>query len=107
MSVWKIGGWFKRKEDSDVVRVNAVSKPLVWNMTTPGAQAQPNPGRKFDNANGIGFTIYPASGGYILEFKTYDIGSDRWNTNLHVVPDGEDFSKAIAETVTLECLRKK
>ena len=107
MSIWKISGWFKRIKDSDVVKVNAVSKPLVWNMTAPVAQTGSNSDRKFNNANGIGFTVYPASGGYILEFKTYDINSDRWNTNLHVVPDGEDFSKAIAETVTLECLRKK
>ena len=51
------------------------------------------------------FNIYRANGGTIVELRKYDNRKDHWDNNLHVIPDGEDFSDSLSKIVTLETLR--
>lgn len=62
-------------------------------------------GRRRFNDNGMHFTLYKATGGYVIEYTKYDNKTDRNYTDLHVVPDSEDLGEAIGSTITLEALR--
>jgi hypothetical protein len=62
-------------------------------------------GRALDS-RGMSFTIYTASGGYILEYTNYDEKTDRHNQALHVIHPDQDLGQGIAHIITLEMLRK-
>ena len=62
-------------------------------------------GSSFDS-RGMSFTIHQASGGYVLEYSSYDEKSDRPNHNLHIIPSDQDMGQGIAHIITLEMLRK-
>ena len=57
------------------------------------------------NDNGMHFTLYKATGGYVIEYTKYDSKTDRNYVDLHVIPDSEDLGQAISSTITLEALR--
>jgi hypothetical protein len=56
--------------------------------------------------NGLGFTLYQASGGYIVEHTTYDRKTDRHNTSLHIIHSDKDLGEGLAHVITVEMLRK-
>ena len=58
------------------------------------------------DSRGMSFTIHQASGGYVLEYSSYDEKSDRPNHNLHIIPSDQDMGQGIAHIITLEMLRK-
>lgn len=62
-------------------------------------------GRTLDS-RGMSFTIHQASGGYVLEYSSYDEKTDRHNHNLHIIPSDQDMGQGIAHIITLEMLRK-
>ena len=62
-------------------------------------------GSSFDS-RGMSFTIHQASGGYVLEYSSYDEKTDRPNHNLHIIPSDQDMGQGIAHIITLEMLRK-
>lgn len=53
----------------------------------------------------LNFKIYRASGGYILEFSSYDHKRDESIHNLHIINEEQDVDKAIAQIITVELLR--
>jgi hypothetical protein len=55
---------------------------------------------------GLKFHIYPATGGYVMEYSTYDRSTDRSSSNLHIIPSDQDLGQGIAHIITLEMLRK-
>jgi hypothetical protein len=58
------------------------------------------------DSRGMSFTIHMASGGYVLEYSSYDEKTDRHNHNLHIIPSDQDMGQGIAHIITLELLRK-
>jgi hypothetical protein len=58
------------------------------------------------DSRGMSFTIHQASGGYVLEYSSYDDKTDRHNHNLHIIPSDQDMGQGIAHIITLEMLRK-
>jgi len=62
-------------------------------------------GRSLDS-RGMSFTIHQASGGYILEYSSYDEKTDRHNNALHIITGDQDLGQGIAHVITLEMLRK-
>ena len=58
------------------------------------------------DSRGMSFTIHMASGGYVLEYSSYDEKTDRHNHNLHIIPSDQDMGQGIAHIITLEMLRK-
>ena len=58
------------------------------------------------DSRGMSFTIHQASGGYVLEYASYDEKTDRHNHNLHIIPSDQDMGQGIAHIITLEMLRK-
>lgn len=65
----------------------------------------------FDTPSSIRFTIYKATGGYVLEYisrtrgaaNTYD---DDSVSNLYLIPEDADIGKEISKIVTFELLMK-
>jgi hypothetical protein len=61
--------------------------------------------RSFDT-RGMGFTIYQAVGGNIMEYSSYDEKTDRHEHRLHIIPTEQDLGQGIAHIITYEMLRK-
>lgn len=55
--------------------------------------------------DGMNFTIHPASGGYILEYRHYDRKNDRNDNKLHIINDDQNLGESIGKIITLEILR--
>ena len=58
------------------------------------------------DSRGMSFTIHMASGGYVLEYSTYNEKTDRHDHALHIIPSDQDMGQGIAHVITLEMLRK-
>lgn len=54
---------------------------------------------------GMNFTIHPASGGYILEYRHYDHKNERSNNKLHIINEDQNLGESIGKIITLEILR--
>jgi hypothetical protein len=95
--------WFKKKVISWVRE--------DWNKTsnTTSTLAQPTnslgTSRRLEQ-NGMNFTLYSATGGYVMEYIAYDERTDERNITLHIIPSEQDLGQGIAHIITLECLRK-
>ena len=66
--------------------------------------------KKMSSGEGIGkegmnFTIHPAAGGYILEYRVYDHKNERSNNKLHIINEDQDLGESIGKIITLEILR--
>jgi hypothetical protein len=58
------------------------------------------------HANGTTFTLYNASGGYVVELRNYDLKTDEYKNSLHVIPTGDELGKNLEHIITLEALKK-
>jgi len=56
-------------------------------------------------ASGIQFTVHKASGGYVVETRTYNQRNDSHDRKLHIINDETDLGNAIGKIITMECLR--
>jgi hypothetical protein len=61
--------------------------------------------RSFET-RGMGFTVYQAVGGNILEYSSYDEKKDNYEHRLHIIPSEQDLGQGIAHIITYEMLRK-
>jgi hypothetical protein len=89
----KLRNWLMRVDDEDCMvpskraRLNTVSS------------------RTFET-RGMGFTIYQAVGGNVMEYSTYDEKKDSHETRLHIIPSDQDLGEGISHIITYEMLRK-
>ncbi len=56
-------------------------------------------------SDGIQLQIYKASGGYVVETRSYDRVKDRNNTSMHVITEDEDLGNRIGKIIVMESLR--
>jgi hypothetical protein len=92
----KLRNWLLRvEEDDSMVAVTSKRANRVGIST----------GRSFDT-RGMGFTIYQAVGGNIMEYSSYDEKTDRHEHRLHIIPSEQDLGQGIAHIITYEILRK-
>jgi hypothetical protein len=54
---------------------------------------------------GMNFTVYRASGGHVIETRTYDRHKDRNNHGLHIITDDKDLGDEIGRIITYENLK--
>lgn len=57
-------------------------------------------------SNGMDFSLYPANGGYIVEYHSYDRKRDETCHTLHVITEDQDLGRRVGEIVTIEMLRR-
>ena len=70
------------------------------------SRALASAGNRHFDTRGMGFTIYQAVGGNILEYSSYDEKTDRHEHRLHIIPTEQDLGQGIAHIITYEMLRK-
>lgn len=56
-------------------------------------------------ARGMNFSLYSASGGYIVEYRRFDEKRGENINNLHIINTDDDLGERIGQIVTMELLR--
>ena len=57
-------------------------------------------------SQGMDFSMYPANGGFIVEYHSYDRKRDETSHTLHVITEEQDLGQRVGEIVTIEMLRR-
>ena len=55
---------------------------------------------------GLNFTVYSATGGKVIQIRTYNPSSDVGRSTLYVVTDKEDLGQEIGHIITVESLSR-
>ena len=92
-------GWFRKKFNNWVRQAweDARSEPVDRDVI-----------RAHDGINGkssVRFTVYPASGGFVIESYKQDRYKENDGPTLTIVNHGEDLGKAVEHIIALEALR--
>jgi hypothetical protein len=56
-------------------------------------------------SEGLRLQVYRASGGYVVETRSYDRKNDRNHNTMHVITDSEDLGDRIGKIIMMEALR--
>lgn len=92
-------GWFKRKFAQWSREAWENSREEVYATDTI---------RPHDGVNGktsVRFTVYPASGGYVIEHYKQDRYKENDGPELTIVNNGDDLGKAVEHILTMEALK--
>lgn len=57
-------------------------------------------------SRGVNFTLYTATGGTVVELRSYDDRTDRHVNALHVIPSDADLGEALSKIITYEALKR-
>ena len=57
------------------------------------------------SSEGMRLQIYKASGGFVVETRSYDRNRDRNQNSMHVMRDDQDLGEALGKIVMMEALR--
>lgn len=92
--------WIKRKirnwlnSDESMKGANAIDSGLA-------VKARSSP-----DVEGMNFSVYPAEGGYVLEFRYYDRKTDRSSNRLYLIGQDDDFAQRVSQCVMVESMRQ-
>lgn len=59
-----------------------------------------------DRERGLNFTVFPATGGKVVQFSSYDPRADRYDNRLYIVTDREDLGEELGQIITKESLSR-
>lgn len=93
-------GWFKRKfaQWSREAWENSQSVNEKVGYLTPTQNG-------INGKTSVRFTIYPASGGYVIEHYTQDRYKENDGPSLTVVNNGDSLATAVEHILTMEALK--
>ena len=57
------------------------------------------------DSEGMRFTVFKASGGFVIETRTYDRRKDESNNKIYVVTENQDLGQELGKIITMETLR--
>jgi hypothetical protein len=57
------------------------------------------------SSEGMRLQVYRASGGYVIETRSYDHHKDRHHCTMHVITEDEDLGQRMGQIITMEALR--
>ena len=57
------------------------------------------------SSQGMRLQIYKASGGFVVETRSYDNRTDRHTTSMHVITENEDMGDRLSKIIMMEALR--
>jgi hypothetical protein len=58
------------------------------------------------SSEGMRLQVYKASGGYVVETRTYDHHKDRHHCTMHVITEQEDIGDRLGKIVMMEALTR-
>ena len=90
-------GWFKRKF--------AQWTREAWEDSQPKDEVYAVSTRSIDASKSIRFTIYPASGGYVIEHYKNDRMRESDGPTLTIVNNGDSIGQAIEHAIAVESLK--
>jgi hypothetical protein len=91
-------GWFKRKF--------AQWTREAWEESQPRDEVYPTVStRSIDASKSIRFTIYPASGGFVIEHYKNDRMRESDGPTLTIVNNGNSIGEAIEHAIAIESLK--
>jgi hypothetical protein len=61
-------------------------------------------GNRLDS-DGMRLQIYKASGGFVVETRSYDQRTDRHHNTMHVITEDEDLGERLGKIIMMEALR--
>jgi hypothetical protein len=56
-------------------------------------------------SEGLRLQVFRASGGYVIETRSYDRKNDRNHNTMHVITDEEDLGERVGKIIMMEALR--
>jgi tRNA U34 2-thiouridine synthase MnmA/TrmU len=59
-----------------------------------------------EHNGGLNFTVYSATGGKVVQIRTYNIATDRSTSMLYIISDKEDLGKELGHIITIESLSR-
>jgi len=89
--------WINSVEDGEVEnakRATALSRGSVLVRGDEGLEGHP-----------MRLNVYRASGGIVIEARTYDPQRDRHHNSLHVITHDQDLATSLDKIITMESLR--
>jgi len=90
--------WQYKERDMEPIETKVSSNYLSTN--TIGVRSQRL------GQNSMDFSVYTANGGYIVEYKSYDSKTDKYDGKLHIIPEDKELGEGISHIVTIEMLRR-
>ena len=57
------------------------------------------------DSEGMRFTVFKASGGFVIETRTYDRRKDESNNKIYVITENQDLGQELGKIITMESLR--
>ena len=57
------------------------------------------------SSDGMNIRVWGATGGHIVEFRNYDIQTDRNNNRMYIIPSDKEFSETLTKIISMEMLR--
>ncbi len=57
------------------------------------------------DSDGMRLQIYKASGGFVVETRSYDRQKDRSYNSMHIITEDQDLGEALGKIVMMETLR--
>ena len=83
-------------------RINSICKDgYSRGQLTP----TPSSNSSIDSDRGINFMVYKATGGTVIETRSYDQRTDRSIRGLYVIKDGDNIGDEIGKIITMEALK--
>ena len=58
------------------------------------------------SSDGMRLQIYKASGGYVVETRSYDSHKDRHFNTMHVITEDQDLGDSLGKIVMMEALKR-
>jgi tRNA U34 2-thiouridine synthase MnmA/TrmU len=58
------------------------------------------------HSGGMNFTIYSATGGKVVQLRTYNMHTDQSRSTLYVITDKEDLGYELGQIITVESLSR-
>lgn len=90
-------GWFREKFNSWIKQ--------AWQEEHANVKQTLSSSSLVESRTSIRFTVYPASGGTVIEHYKYERFKDSDGPTLTVVPSGESISTAIEHIIAVEALK--
>ena len=92
-------GWFRKKFNNWVRQAweDARSEPVDRDVIRAH--------HSISGKSSIRFTVYPASGGYVIEYYKQDRYKENDGPELTIVNHGDDLGKAVEHIIAIEALR--
>lgn len=98
--------WVQTDEAQIGSQIDSMATNYYGNGIAKAKNYYPVPGSIDGHNSGLNFTVYSATGGKVVQIRTYDPRSDISRSTLYVVTDKEDLGQELGHIITVESLSK-